>query len=166
MAIKPAAALPPELLPEFIDKENVDPQPQPSDYILRTPDRAHFPRYFDQTPNYALRKTLKSLSGKAKHSMVIGSAKKDMQRIRVKKVEPDEEGNVFIESKSTGKVRQYTLHRFNPMKRESLENRLIPVAGPNILPVSGKVVLEIYNSFLNSESQSFEQFLAEKIAPS
>ncbi len=136
--------------------------PKPAEYYLKTPDGPHYPKYFEQDSNHKLRKTLKSLPGKTRHHMVIGSAQKDMARIRSEKIQPDEEGNLYVKSKSTGQLRQYRLHPYNSQKQNPKENRLIPVQGHNILEFSGEGVHRCYQKFLASGLVEFEKYLAQE----
>lgn len=156
----------PEKMNAVRDKVLIEPHKTPEKKsktaAFKSPDRPHFSDYFDENinntkPNKKLKKTIKSLEGKAAHHLVVGSAKKDMELIRKRKLAPDEEGKIHLMDKK----RVYKVHN---SAQKSI--RLIPESGPNIFTFTGPNLRECFEDYLRSDSSNFETHVVEKFTSS
>lgn len=82
-----------------------------------------------------LRRELKKMQKKPLQSVLLGSAEKDMEKIRRKRKKPDMHGNVYVTpTKSSQKKRRYKIHsRLGPDGK----NRVFPTEGPNVVTMTG-----------------------------
>ena len=107
----------------------------PCDY--HNPDKLDSWLSADGQPNKKFRDYARKLPGKAVDSTVIGSAKKDMEKIRLKRKYPDEEGEIEVTPTRSGpRKRIYKVHAEATTKENV--RRLYPCSGPNIVTLTGK----------------------------
>lgn len=108
---------------------------------LATPARTHFASWVDEhtdttgTPDRTLRRELAKIRRKSVQSVLLGSAEKDMEKIRTRRKRPSVDGTLEITpQKAETKRRCYKIH---PEVGPEGRNRIFPTGGPNVITMSG-----------------------------
>lgn len=144
---------------------------------LATPDKAHSYQELEASPSKVtgdrrkeLLKRKKSLPGKAVHTMASPSVmKRDTDRIRVERVQPDEKERFLIDSPDKG-LRAYKRHKkLNPQGKD----RLFPVTlsppkknDPSVVSATGQEVINMLGQWKQQKNiPNFKAFVLSQSSP-